>query len=132
MPDETTPVPKKAKAEADAQNVFVALFAKNPLAAILATLLLGGGSFGGVSLKQNTAEMEAMRRSVEDIKSEFREFRKETAAELRDLRKDLYRSGITSMAPPSGLGTGNGRFFAAPPVDLTMKPAEGKEGFPTP
>ena len=150
MPDETTPVPKKAKAD-DSQTAFLAMFAKNPLAAVSVALLLGGSGFGGFSLKQNTEETMAMRKSIEELRVEVvtlksslsatatkvevmasrqdanRESIKEIQTDLRAISREIRNNGLSL-----GTGAGNGRFFAAPPVDLTMKPAEGKEGFPTP
>lgn len=149
MPDETTPVPKKAKAD-DSQTAFLAMFAKNPLAAVSVALLLGGG-FGGFSLKQNTEETMAMRKSIEELRVEVvtlksslsatatkvevmasrqdanRESIKEIQTDLRAISREIRNNGLSL-----GTGAGNGRFFAAPPVDLTIKPGEGKEGFPTP
>lgn len=137
MADDTTPVPKKAsKQEATPEAQTITLPGGVKIAGA------GGSIIIALALiwQQATAmhnealtRIANVERKVDVIASQLDDVRstqKDTNADLRELRKDLYRSGI-SLSPPAGVGTGNGVSLRKSPVDLSLKPGEG-EGFPTP
>lgn len=160
MSDDVTPTPTPVKhhskkAEADGQAALTAAFSsmlsKNPLAALAVALLVGGGGFGGFSLKQNTEETAAMRKSIEELRSEVvavkskvevigqrqednKDNIKALGQKIEAVQKDvnsIFRE-LRSSGLSLGTGAGNGKYFTTPPVDLSMRPGEGKDGFPSP
>lgn len=146
-PDDT-PVPAEKKRSDTADADLVSMLAKNPLAALAVLILSGGGGFGMFSLKQNTEETVAMRKSIEDLRTELRVEigavkskievisvrQDDNRQNIKDIQNDIKTISREIRNSGLSLGTGAGKgFFQAPgKIDLSMQPGEGRAGFPTP